>query len=151
MFNFIPVSEDEIAKQNLLDKGEYKFFVKKAEQKRSKAGNPMIELQLSILDANNREHLVFDYLMDHEALRYKIRHFCYSIGLGAKYESGAFSPEECVEKVGHAKIYIKEDASGQYKPKNAVGDYLPLVKKEETELKIKASTNEDPFDDLIPF
>lgn len=150
MFKFTPVSEEEIAKSNLLEKGEYTFYVKQAEYKTSRAGNPMIELILSVHDHNNKEHIIYDYLMDGESLQYKIRHFCYSIGIGDKYELGGFNIEDCVNKNGAAKVYIREDKTGQYKPKNAISDYM--LKSESTKpIKVNTPTD-DFFDDKdIPF
>lgn len=146
MFSFTPKSEEEITKSGLLEKGEYDFVVKSAQIKPSKSsGKPMVELVLGVWDKEGREHTIFDYLVD--AIEYKIRHFCYSVGLGDKYEAGGFYPEESIGKNGLCKVFIKEDKSGQYPPKNSIADYLQGKK----EMKTNPKQEEEFKDDDVPF
>lgn len=118
---FKPLSEEEVARAGLLEKGTYPFEVRQAVQKKSKAGNDMIELVLCVWDKNGREYLVYDYLM--ESSEYKLRHFCYTTGLQEKYDSGELRDTDCL-KSGYCKVMIREDKSGLYPPRNSVADYI---------------------------
>lgn len=148
MFNFNPQTEDMLAKASLLEKGEYSFEVQSAIQKVSRSGNSMIELILGVWDIDGRVHQVYDYLM--ESMAYKIRHFCYSVGLGEKYELGGFRDSECLGKSGKCKIIIQEDKTGQYRPKNSVQDYLQLDAVDKN-YKVETTPALDAMDDNIPF
>ena len=56
-------------------------------------------------------------------------------------------PGDQIGFTGICKLYIKEDKSGQYQPKNAVADYMtdkPKVKSEPAKADV-------PFDDDVPF
>lgn len=144
---FTPKSEEEVIKGGLLAKGNYQFEVRQAVEKKSKAGNQMMELVLCLWDKEGREYSIYDYLMDNVA--YKVRHFCYATGLQDKYEAGTLHDIDCVGKSGECKIFVREDKSGQYPPRNAVADYLaPLEQK-------KQYPNANPetgfTDDEIPF
>lgn len=122
MFTFNPKTEQEVLTANLLEKGEYPFVVKSCQAKTSKSGNPMLEVVLCVWDKQGKEHTIFDYLM--ESMEFKLRHFFVSIGMEESYMKGAIEPASTVGKQGHVKIFIREDKTGQYQPKNAVGDYL---------------------------
>lgn len=144
--NFTPLSEDQITKLSLLEKGEYPFEVRDAKQKTSSKGNEMLELILCIWDKEGREHIVYDYLM--EAFLFKLKHFADAVGLADKYDLGKIEFHECIGKQGVCKIYIKEDKSGQYTAKNAVADY---VRQGTLITKAESINNKQQFDDEIPF
>jgi hypothetical protein len=60
----------------------------------------------------------------------KIRHFCYSCGMGELWEAGKFSANDCVGKVGKLAIGIQAEGVGKdgkfYPQKNNVRDYINL-------------------------
>jgi hypothetical protein len=139
---FNPMSEQEVL--NLLNPGEYDFLVKNAEDTRSKSGNEMIKLTLCIWDNQNREHTVFDYLL--EAMMYKVKHFADSVGLESEYVSGAFAAHHCMNKTGRCKIIIDDATDSNFPPKNAVKDYIKSVAK-----PIVSNPKNDSVDSDIPF
>jgi Protein of unknown function (DUF669) len=142
---FTPKTKEEAMRAGLLPKGVYPFVVIKAENKTSKSGNPMVELLLKIWDVNGKEYLMYDYLM--ESIEYKLRHFCYSIGMGEMSEKGEFDVYEVKGKQGSCKIIIKEDKNGEYPPKNSVSDYL-----EELPLSLHNAKKQVAFEDSeLPF
>lgn len=136
---FNPKSEEEVKNLGLLEKGNYAFLVKNATEQVSKQGNQMIKLTLIVWGEDGREHKIFDYLM--ESMEFKLHHFCYSIGLGEMSEKGEFDCEKVIQKQGECKIYIKEDKTGEYLPKNSIADYIIPSDKKEKNFK----------DDELPF
>lgn len=147
---FTPKSKEEALTVGLLPKGNYPFVVLKAEEKISKSNNPMIQVLIKVWDETGREHLVYDYLM--ESIEHKLRHFCYSIEQGTMSETGDFDCELVKDKQGLCKIYIQEDKSGQYAPKNAVADYIVPVDNGDNLTPTKNKTqNNNEFEDECPF
>jgi hypothetical protein len=126
---FIPKSEEEL--NDLFQPGSYIAEVFKAEEKTSKSGNEMIELQLKVYSKDLSEsRLVFDYLVDIKSMAYKIKHFCDSCGITKIYESGKLSADNCAGKSCQVALTINEDKDGKYPPRNAVKDY---IKKNDTQ------------------
>lgn len=144
-FSFQPKSEEEVL--NLLKAGEYAFQVKHAENAVSKKGNQMIKLIISIWDDNGREREITDYLM--EAIAYKLRHFCDTVGLEDKYQAGQFDAADCVNRSGKCKIRIEE--SDGYPPKNAVQDYVKSDKSDQTTAQAPQEVDDDFDTSDIPF
>lgn len=137
---FQPKSEDEVNDFDLLKDGVYDFEVIKARDEISGAGNEMIALELDVFNMEGRKYRVFDYLVN--ILDYKIRHFCHAVGLVKEYETGSLTSYDCLSRGGRCIITTKKDASGQYRDKNVIRDYVPMESMEN-----KSSTN--PED--IPF
>lgn len=178
-----PYSKDEL--RPLLPPGIYPFRVESATAKTSSAGNPMIELVIKARNEGGTTVTIYDYLLmpdtnsdDEPKIKsktWKIRNFCYSVGLEDEYMSGTLSPISCNGRSGNAKLYVEQDPNGKYADKNRVAHYIesddminlnknnvskPLTR---NEVKNKAAINspsgsmvEDdrnppPFDDDIPF
>lgn len=144
---FAPKTKEEAMKSGLLEKGNYPFEVKAASPKISKAGNDMIEIFLKVWDKSGKEHFLYDYLM--ESVDYKLRHFCYSIGMGEMSEKGEFDCESIKGKAGICKIFIKEDKNGEYPPKNSIADYIEG--NGEIVISPKEHNANEFDDDSIPF
>lgn len=147
---FEPKTREEAMSIGLLKKGDYPFQVISAKEKISQNGNPMIALMLRVWDESGGEHNVFDNLM--MSVEYKLRHFCYSVGLGEMSEKGEFDCDLVINKMGVCKLYIQEDKNGQYPPKNSVADYL-INNDNEANLTLKKTSeiNNDFKDDDVPF
>lgn len=118
-----PLSDQQLKQGDLIDPGIYIFEVMQAEEARSKSGNEMIKLKLRVHTIDNRERIIYDYLL--EALEFKVGHFAEATGLLPKYKEGVLSAEDCIGKSGTLKIVIQSDKTGQYGDKNAVADYIP--------------------------
>lgn len=145
-------SEEEINSFELLPEGIYPFKVVKAEDATSQNGNEMIKLQLIIMDENNVKHLIFDYLLP--SIAYKLRHFCNSVGMMDKYETGEFCDMDCLNKQGYAHIVIQKGQAkpegGYYPDKNSVKDYvIPMAVQPSITQPLKADNSF--ADDQLPF
>lgn len=113
-------TEQQIQEENLIPAGEYDFTVQKAEEKKSKSsGADMIVIDMDIY-VGDRARPLKDYLM--ESMAYKLRHFCYGVGLGAKYDAGTLTAQDCIGKSGKVKIVQKQN--GDYGLQNNVKDYV---------------------------
>jgi cobalamin biosynthesis protein CbiG len=119
---FQPKTAEEIAREDLLPKGEYDFEVVTAEEKTSKTGNEMIALNIRVFSGTTGANFVRDFLL--EKIAYKLRHFCEATGLLPKYENGTLTADDCEGKVGRLKLVVKEDKTGTYPPQNSVADYI---------------------------
>lgn len=150
VLEFTPLSEDEILKSNLLEEGIYDFSILHAEEKISQAGNKMIELCLQVADGSGLLRRIFDYLILNEKWMFKIRHCCDCLGMIDKYDSGKLYAEDFLDKEGKVEIYIQEDKTGKYGPKNAVKDYVKRLDLKVENVSI-GERNEGEFDDDIPF
>jgi len=141
-----PMSDEQLAVMNLLPDGEYQFEVTNAEDTKSKSGNDMIKLTLTVWDAEGRQHTVYDYLL--EAMPKKLKHFAKHLGLITKYESGELLADDCIGKCGTLDLIIQEDKSGKYPPRNSVADY---VEKKDFVNHGSPVKEGDLFDDDLPF
>lgn len=116
-------TEAEIQPTVLLP-GVYDAAVRATADKISKAGNDMIELSLAVWGNDGDQSVVFDYLLD--AMKYKLRHFCFAVGLDEAYNSGELTAEMCQ---GHeVRVSLRIDAgNGEWPRTNKVIDYMPLA------------------------
>lgn len=126
---FEPKSEEQLKKAMLAPDGDYDFEVLEAWDQVSKKGNAMIKLNLGIFRGSAMSNRVYDYITP--ALESKLRHFCDSTGLLAKYESGGLTAADCKGRAGKVRLVI-EQKDPQYPPQNKVTDYIcrqakPLV------------------------
>jgi hypothetical protein len=119
--NFQPRTEKEIADSALLRKGDYDFEILDASEKKSAAGNEMIELKLRVSNGNGLSRTVNDYLLGKRAE--KLRHCCAVCGLLDKYETGCLSGDDFAGKRGRLKLSIERGKRG-YPDRNVVEDYL---------------------------
>lgn len=142
--SFSPKTEEQLRVENLLKIGEYDFDVLSADDVTSKAGNPMIKVNLGIYEGDAIRARVFDYLLS--AMEAKLRHFCDTTGLLTKYEDGSLSAVDCRGRAGRVKIGI-EEAEGSFPTKNVVKDYVVRKAKPIT----PAPAAPRPEDDDVPF
>lgn len=145
---FKPKTESELAAQMLAQLGEYDFEVLTSEAMTSKKGNPMIKVKLGIYRGEAMGNHVFDYLL--AEMEAKLRHFCDSTGLLAKYESGELTAEDCVGRAGKVKLVI-DDKDAAYPPKNVVKDYVARAAKPLPVKSAKSEPASDVADDDVPF
>ena len=141
--------EDEEKKrleESLLPKGTYDFEVFRAEEAVSKKGNDMIALGLRIFAPDGSVPFVNDWLL--EAMAYKLRHFCETTGLLAKYDDGSLCAEDCKHAAGKVQLDI-EKAKNNYGPKNVVKDYG--AGPESDEMPSHKATKDPSEEDDIPF
>lgn len=142
MIKFRHRDDEEIAKASLIEKGTYEFYCQKATAGTSKNGNNTIALELVVYDENKRERIVKDWLVDIDAMHYKIKHFCETTDQLDIYMADEFSPEHCINKRGYVMIDVRKDDRGIFV--NKVSDYV----KSPTYVK---TAPEDGFNDAVPF
>lgn len=142
-----PISEAEAADAGLWKRGLYDFEVLKADERISKNGNDMIEVNLKLYDPEGRSFRLFDYLVSSEGMAYKVRHFASATGLLTQYEKGELRAVDCVGKTGRCQVTIQKAKDG-YPAKNVVQDYAPQLP---GAALIKSVAPEDEVDDEIPF
>jgi hypothetical protein len=154
MFSFNPLTDEQISavqNRDLLQEGVYPFIVKSMEQQHSKSGNEMLKVRLAVMDPKGDERHIFDYLLATDQMMFKLKHFCESIGLAAKYAEGKFYPGDCIGLSGKVRIGIqkgmpKVDGSGAFPDKNSVKDYIKAE-----EVVVKPAVAASSFDDDINF
>jgi len=146
---FTAKTEEQIAQGNLIPDGTYNFRVEAAQNKFSKNGNEMIELQLTIWDHENKQRVLTDYLV--EAIEYKLRHFCTATGLLSVYEANELNDVQCVGKTGNVEIGRKKGKDDD-RYWNVVKDYVAPSQDGASgpnePIPPKAAV---PFNDDIPF
>jgi len=119
-----PRTDKEFQDMKLMEPGEYAFTVSEAVETYSQAGNEMIKLTLKVINNLGRVYTINDFLLDSDAMGFKIRHLCDAVGLIDKYESGEINAKDILNKRGMAKISIQKDKKGIYSDKNIVSDYI---------------------------
>ena len=120
--NFAAKTEKQLHEERLIPLGIYPFDVTAAENKTSKKGNEMIQLELRVYMPDGTMREIPDWIM--EKMAFKLFHFCAYTGLAVKYEQGTLQAEDCIGRSGFVKIGIQEDKTGQYPPRNSVADYM---------------------------
>lgn len=139
---FTPRTEEEV--KVLFEKGNYPFTVLSAIEKTSKNGNPMISLKLQIEHTTIPGKTGFakcNLMTNNPNFEFLLRHFCYSIGMGAEYEKGELEPRNILGKRGIAKIGIETDGTGEFPDQNKAVDFVV------SDNVVKHGS----FDDELPF
>ena len=118
---FQPKTEKEVSEAMLAPAGDYDFEVLKAEDATSKTGNPMITVTIGLYRDGSVKNRVTDYLLP--AMEAKLRHFCDTTGLLARYEAGTLEAADCEGRAGQVRIVV-DPAKDKYQAKNSVKDYI---------------------------
>ncbi len=146
---FTPKTEKEIAEEGLIPAGTIcDFEVLEAEEKTSKAGNPMVALQLKVWRPNGQTTLVRDWLLLDQM--WKLHAFCASVGKLADYEAGEIDAFELKGCTGRAKIGIKP-ATDQYAAGNSIAGYIKAETAAAPPPKAAARVTGKADADEIPF
>lgn len=116
----------------LLKEGRYKYTVLDASEKKTQAGDNMINLKLA-LEVEARRVIFFDRLVLMPQMFWKLEHFCKSAGLADKIEKGSLTPDDCAGKTGYIDIIQKaNNKTGELE--NQVKDYVKPEDKEAQEM-----------------
>lgn len=122
-----PKTDEQLHDEAMLPEGEYDFSIDKAEDKVSKKGREagqtepdMIQLDLTVFSSKG-DRRVRDWIVS--TMAWKLKHFCYAVGLGEAYERGDISADGLVGRCG--KLLLKKGkANGDFAPRNEVKDYI---------------------------
>lgn len=137
--NYLPHTEEDLSRLNVLDPGEYPFVVTSVDEGATKGGtdldgNPkkthsMLIVNLKVASPIHGDRLVKDWvvLFDQEnPMAFKFRHFAHSCGLIKKYEDKMLEAKDFLNKKGIVKIGMKDwtNQYGEKKKQNSVLDYV---------------------------
>src|SRR5579863_3805361 len=117
--NFRAMSEQEIEESAIWKSGTYDFTIQDAKEKKSRNGNPMIELKIEIT-RDGKKRLLLDWLLAQRPA--KLRHAAIACGLHEKYMHGVLSGDDFVGKTGRLKLGVQRETS-QFPRRNVVIDY----------------------------
>lgn len=156
---FTPQTEEEAA--GCLPKGEYDAVVATAVEKQSRAGNDMIEMDLTVYGPAGVETTVRDWLLSTDSGQRKLQGFCKSAGLWDIYMAGELTAAGCINRNVTVSIKVED---GDYGPQNKVAYYKSnkLVESEPVMTGVdpkqqraagtgRADPRQPPTEDQIPF
>jgi len=163
MFAYEVMNEQEAMQERfqLIKEGEYDAVITASQDTHSaNSGNPMMDMTVSVYDANGKAHDIRDFLVFTKAMMWKIVHFANSAGILKEYEEGKLCSEVAIGKRVRVKIVVEEGSEipqdklkgkpmgSKYPDKNKVEDYV----KKEDQKPLEQKTESDPFlDDDIAF
>lgn len=106
----------------VLSPGEYPAMIESAEEKTSKAGNPMLVVEMNVYKNDGTTVIIKDYMITggQYSADWKIKNLCKSAGIAV---TGSI---DCADLIGHGirvKLGIKP-AEGKFNEQNKVLDYL---------------------------
>jgi len=78
----------------------------------------------SIRQSEDRSNTVFDYLLDTEAMGYKLRHCAAATGNLDSYERGELQADDLVGRTGTCKLTIRKGTEEYPTPQNQISDYI---------------------------
>lgn len=119
-----PVLTEEELNRPLYEPGEYWFTVKKVEETQSKAGNPMLKIEI-VVDFERGHLAMWDYLLCTKESSWKISQFCKSIGKAGLYKTGNIEPIDILNQQGRCEIHHqsnKEDGKKYLRVKTYIID-----------------------------
>lgn len=121
MATFQPKSEAEVSPQ-VLPAGVYDAEIRECvERTRDKTGAPMFLIKLVVYDAKGEKRWLNDCVLT-DAMEHKLRHLCYSAGIGELYEQGNVTEEDLIGRSCRIKTGT-EDSPG-YGLQAKVKDYV---------------------------
>jgi hypothetical protein len=109
------------SRRSLLPAGWHPASITEAAEKRSKAGNDMIEVTVMIRDAAGEDRTLRDWLTDRALGAAKLRHAADTVGALAKYEAGEISQDDFPGHDVMVKIAVEKKRG--FDPRNVIEDY----------------------------
>lgn len=95
------------------EKGDYGFAVMNAQEGFSKAGNPMITLELGVEVGRSEPLTCYAYLVSSEKALYQIDAFCKCVGLADAWKAGTLTDVDCLGKSGKAHFAPEKSQNGK--------------------------------------
>jgi hypothetical protein len=127
--NFTPHTEDDARKvstRTLLKAGWCDLArIIEAAEKTAKSGKPMIEILVSVPDAEGNERQLPDWLLPTSKLgAFKFRRCCEAVGAMAEYQAGSISAEDFPGNDVRVKLGVRKQRG--YPDSNVIEDYAPV-------------------------
>ena len=145
---YTPKTEEQLAKEGLLDEGTYDFEVIDTSDAPSKKGNDMFTLILHVFDNEGRTRKIFDYIaLGNNFGERKLRRAANACGLLDVYTSGELKHYTFFGATGKAFVKQQDGTSEYPLPKNVVSDYLPR----DDDAPAPRRPAKEIIDDDIPF
>jgi len=110
-----------VSRRGLLSVGWHDAPIIEAIEKASKRGTDMIELTITIADAEGNQRTLRDWLTDTALGAAKLRHACEAVGALTRYESGAIGQADFPGHDVRVKIGIEKKRG--YPDRNVIEDY----------------------------
>lgn len=112
----------ELKRNRLLERGQYDFEVRKAENKRFQTGSTGIALTCAVFTPNGGEKWIDCNLVFAEKALFQVADFCATTGLTAHYESGNLDANDCIGRGGKCRVGIEEKDG--YEPRNKITGFV---------------------------
>ena len=139
---FDPNFDSQPYKPELLPDGAYNFKVIESIDKVSNAGNSMVFIKARIIN-NGKTFILFDNLMDHPKMLWKVKHFCESTGKMEIFKSGKIEAMECFEAEGLCIIGTEPDNRNTEINRNIIKDYTESFE------QVKAKSEQKPTNEFV--
>ena len=114
-------TEDDLALEGLMDKGEFDAEIMTAEEATDKEDREMFALKLRVWDASGAERHVHDHVSPHW-FAWKFRHLHVASGLLSVYEKGKTDADQLRGKT--VRVMIGIESKGKFPARNIITDYL---------------------------
>ena len=164
MFQYDVMSESEAMAERfqLIKEGVYEGVITSSQDTKSKTGNPMMDMTVTVYDENGKPHDIRDFLVFTKQMMWKVVHFSDSAGLLKEYEGGKLCSQVAVDKRVMVQVSVEEGSEipqdklkgkplgSKYPDKNKIGEYIKRSEKGATPTD---GNNPPPFtdDDIPPF
>ena len=102
-------------------KGAYTATIKDCKEKKSRAGNEMLELLLEVYNGASKS-LVYDYIVNPSTI-YKLKKLAKAVGKVDEFNAGTFDPAKHLDEPLMVMLDVEE--SDDFGDKNKVKAYLP--------------------------
>ncbi len=148
---FDPLSAQELASQNLIPEGYYRYKVSTSQDTQSKKGDDQIKLNVEVY-VNGKNRYVFDYLT--QAFLMKIYQFCEVNDLMEKYHHGTLVAQDCFDRSkGYVNIVTQKDKTGIYGDKSVIKSYILDMPDNKDQGSLSEPKLDEPFDNNedLPF
>ena len=140
----LPRSED--MKDDIWPNGTYPARIEKAEEARSKSGNDMLKVTVSVLSPDGQSQTVYDYITyKRKPDVQRLEGLTEAIGKRKQHDAGTLEPHHLEKKDVSVQLGYETSKNPQYGDRNKILAYMPA-----TETK-QAAPDDDEDDDSVPF
>jgi hypothetical protein len=140
----------EFSAFKVIKEGEGKFKILDIKHGYSKSSNKeQFVFTFKLQDSDGNQTLYMNYIQCNEYLPENIWRICEATGRTDLYSEGGTNPEDLKGLVGKCKIKTERD--DQYGDKSRIARFIPYKPMIENTENVSQDTQQEPFDDDIPF